>query len=117
MNGPFTAKDFRTWGGTVAAATALLEKEQEKKQNDSPDVDQKTLTSDMVEAVKTAAKQLGNRPATCRRYYIHPAVFELYKAQKLEEAIADHPVKESALLDFLDTEEQNTLSILRATQM
>ena len=117
MNGPFTAKDFRTWGGTVAAATALLEKEKERKREDSLEVDQKTLISDMVEAVKIAAKQLGNRPATCRKYYIHPAIFELYEAQKLEEAIANHPIQEPELFDFLDTEEQNTLSILRANQL
>ncbi len=117
MKGPFTAKDFRTWGGTVAAATALLNKEKAREEtSDQKTLDQKTLTSDMVEAVKMAAKQLGNRPATCRKYYIHPCLFEAYEAGGLSQAIADNPIKETDLIEFLDLEEQNTLSILRANQ-
>jgi DNA topoisomerase I len=66
----FTAKDFRTWGGTVLALFALArmepgETETQKKKN-------------VVEAVKQVAKALGNRPATCRKFYIHPAVLEAY---------------------------------------
>ena len=112
MKGPFSAKDFRTWGGTVAAATALLEKEKARKEP----VDQKTLSADIVEAVKAAAKQLGNRPATCRKYYIHPCLFRSYEAEEMRQAIASNPIKEADLLEFLDQEEQNTLSILRANQ-
>lgn len=123
MGGPFTAKDFRTWGGTVAAATALLAKEkaripkEKERKQDAKELSQKTLTSDMVDAVKIAAKQLGNRPATCRKYYIHPAVFAAYEAGGLEGAIATHPIKETDLAKFLDIEEQNTLSVLRANQL
>jgi DNA topoisomerase-1 len=66
----FTAKDFRTWAGTVQTALALasigpFESETEAKRN-------------IVAAVKDTAKRLGNRPATCRSYYVHPAVFDSY---------------------------------------
>lgn len=66
----FTAKDFRTWVGTVMASRELVavgpgRTEREKK-------------SKIVAAVKRVARHLGNRPATCRKYYIHPAMFEAY---------------------------------------
>ena len=71
----FTAKDFRTWGGTVIAARALrelggAETETEAKKN-------------IVEAVKRAARELGNTPAVCRRAYIHPAVLNAYLEGRL----------------------------------
>lgn len=113
MKGPFSAKDFRTWGGTVAAATALLDKAAAREKP----ADQKMLSADMVAAVKVAARQLGNRPATCRKYYIHPCLFEAYETGELRQAIAANPVKEPDLIEFLDLEEQNTLSILRANQL
>jgi DNA topoisomerase I len=66
----FTAKDFRTWAGTIQAALALasigpFESETEAKRN-------------IVAAVKDTAKRLGNRPATCRSYYVHPAILDAY---------------------------------------
>ena len=64
--GDFTAKDFRTWGGTCLAANFLIERCSEV-----------TKTS-LVDVVKEVAAKLGNRPATCRKYYIHPAVMDCY---------------------------------------
>jgi len=66
----FTAKDFRTWAGTVHTAFALaamgpFESATEAKRN-------------ITQAIKQTAKRLGNRPATCRAYYVHPAVTEAY---------------------------------------
>lgn len=71
----FTAKDFRTWGGTIQAAESLM------KLGDSEDA--KQLKTCLVCAVKDAAALLGNRPATCRKYYIDPRIFEAYEARKL----------------------------------
>ncbi len=83
----FTAKDFRTWGGTVLALSALLEVgscETEKEANKA-----------VVDAIKRVAGQLGNRPAICRKYYVHPAVIETFVAgslpQTLEDVVADSP--------------------------
>jgi DNA topoisomerase-1 len=66
----FTAKDFRTWQGTAQAAVELetlgaCDDESQTKKN-------------IVAAVKAVAERLGNRPATCRKYYVHPAVLEAY---------------------------------------
>ncbi len=66
----FTAKDFRTWHGTghmaeQLAALGPAESEAEAKRN-------------IAAAVKETSKRLGNRPAACRKYYVHPAVFESY---------------------------------------
>lgn len=76
----FTAKDFRTWGGTVLALSALLEAgacETEKDANKA-----------VVEAIKRVAGELGNRPAICRKYYVHPAVIEAFLEGCLPQASA-----------------------------
>ncbi len=65
-----TAKDFRTWGGTVAAASMLDEAGIAAEEKDS----QKTI----VATVKRVAEHLRNKPATCKKYYIHPTIFEAY---------------------------------------
>jgi DNA topoisomerase-1 len=71
-----TAKDFRTWHGTVQAAQELgtcgvASSKTEVRRN-------------VVAATKAVAGKLGNRPATCRKHYIHPAVLELYEAGRLD---------------------------------
>jgi DNA topoisomerase I len=67
----FTAKDFRTWGGTITAAeqfylTGKAENEKESAKN-------------IVKVVKEVAAALNNTPAICREYYIHPHIVEAYK--------------------------------------
>jgi DNA topoisomerase I len=66
----FTAKDFRTWGGTVLAAIALSKQEefQTKKQ----------AKSNIKTAICAVAELLGNTPAVCRKCYIHPVIVEAY---------------------------------------
>ena len=69
----FTAKDFRTWGGTVLAAIALSA--QEKFEN------QKQAKANVKTAICAVAELLGNTPAICRECYIHPGVIEAYLAR------------------------------------
>ena len=76
--GEFTAKDFRTWGGTCLAASCLLARVAEKA--DSP-----ATKSVLVEVIKEVAGKLGNKPATCRKYYIHPAVLDSFSGGTLHE--------------------------------
>ena len=66
----FTAKDFRTWAGTVRAAQFL------RKQ--AGDGKKKPAKAALVKACDDVAAALGNTRAVCRRHYIHPAVFEAY---------------------------------------
>lgn len=66
----FTAKDFRTWGGTVLAAIGLSRQEdfQTKKQ----------AKSNIKTAICAVAELLGNTPAVCRKCYVHPVIVEAY---------------------------------------
>ena len=100
----FSAKDFRTWAGTVAASLAL----QEFEKYDS----EKVANANIVEAVKTVAKRLGNTPAVCRKAYIHPAIIESYldgsllssieqKVEELEEELKELRAEEAAVLRLL----------------
>jgi DNA topoisomerase-1 len=73
----FTAKDFRTWAGTVLAAREL--------HAIGPAQSETALKRNIVGATKRVAQRLGNRPATCRKYYIHPAVLEAYNRSTLDE--------------------------------
>jgi DNA topoisomerase-1 len=75
----FSAKDFRTWGGTVLALSALLEL--------GACEDEREAGRAVVEAVKRVSGQLGNRPAICRKYYVHPVVIESYLGGSLVEAL------------------------------
>jgi DNA topoisomerase-1 len=64
----FTAKDFRTWAGTVLVARALADAE--------PAVTGAAGKRAIVRAIETAAQRLGNTVAVCRKSYVHPAVVE-----------------------------------------
>jgi DNA topoisomerase-1 len=66
----YTAKDFRTWAGTVLAALAL----QELSRFESPTQAKRNL----LQAVEHVAERLGNTPTICRKCYIHPAVIDSY---------------------------------------
>jgi DNA topoisomerase I len=66
----FTAKDFRTWAGTVLAARELYQA--------GPASSDTAAKKVVVDAIKRVAKTLGNRPATCRKYYVHPAILDAY---------------------------------------
>ena len=75
----FTAKDFRTWAGTVLAALALAEHEAFGSQTEA-----KRL---VVRAVEQVARNLGNTPSVCRKGYIHPAIIETYLEGRLVDAL------------------------------
>ena len=73
--GDFTAKDFRTWHGTAQAALEL--------EALGPSDTEAAAKKNVVSAIKAVAERLGNRPATCRKYYVHPAVLEAYSEGSL----------------------------------
>jgi len=66
----FTAKDFRTWAGTIYTASELRRL--------GPVDSEAGLKKNVVAAVKATAQSLGNTPAVCRKSYIHPAIIEAY---------------------------------------
>ena len=69
---PFTAKNFRTWAGTVLAAAALCK-------FPAPASDAAFKRS-VVRAVDSVSAKLGNTRAVCRKCYVHPAVFEAFRS-------------------------------------
>jgi DNA topoisomerase I len=103
----FTAKDFRTWGGTVLSVLAFQEL--------GPSADQKDIKKSITETIKRVAEQLGNTPAICSKYYVHPAVIEAYSNGSLIEALQRHTGKALPVTtNGLRPEEKCVMKILRA---
>jgi len=101
---PYTAKDFRTWGGTLRAATVLADLGKGKSQSERK--------KNVVTAVRLVAAELGNTPTICRKSYVHPVVVMRYlrsgttitlpKHLKASANGVGHAPEESALIEFLD---------------
>jgi DNA topoisomerase-1 len=102
----FTAKDFRTWAGTTLAAMALQEfetfdSEAEAKRN-------------VLKAIETVSKRLGNTRTVCRKCYVHPAVVDLYMEGTLVESLrARLAVKLRRSLHSLRPEEAAVMALLQ----
>jgi DNA topoisomerase-1 len=95
----FSAKDFRTWAGTLIAARALGDKELGDTERQRKSI--------ILDAVKVVSQHLGNTPAVCRACYIHPAVLEAYVDGTLASRLA-RPRKVRGLL----AEEAAVLAVL-----
>lgn len=95
MGEDFSAKDFRTWAGTVAAARALIT---------LPEcVSASEARRNVNTCVKAVAGVLGNTPAVCRSAYIHPAVLEAYQESRLPlKSGGEGRAFELAVLKFLE---------------
>jgi DNA topoisomerase I len=102
----FTAKDFRTWAGTVMAAMAL--KAQAAFENKSQ------ARQNVKAAISAVAKMLGNTPTICRKCYVHPAVLETYLDGNLIEGLKKQTEKTLAdSLGELRSEEAAVLAFLQ----
>ncbi len=75
----FTAKDFRTWSGTKLAVAALTEI--------GECTTQRQAKSNILRAIDQVAEQLNNTRAVCRKYYVHPSVFQVYAAGTMLEIL------------------------------
>jgi DNA topoisomerase-1 len=100
----FTAKDIRTWAGTVLTACALWEygactSETQAKKN-------------IVQAIDVVAKRLGNTRAVCRQCYVHPAVFDAYLDRSLFAMSLTAP-DSSIMVPGLSPEEAVVLAFLK----
>ncbi|HVF48804.1 MAG TPA: hypothetical protein VNA19_01880 [Pyrinomonadaceae bacterium] len=104
----FSAKDFRTWGGTLLAAVELAELGQP--------ADEKQAKRNLVSAVKKVAEHLGNTPMVCRSSYVHPSVIECYargttleqfrprRERRIRRQQPEYEVEELALLKLLQAQ-------------
>jgi DNA topoisomerase I len=100
----YTAKDFRTWAGTVLAACAL---------RDVADFDSDAeARKKVVEAIDGVARKLGHTRAVCRRSYIHPAVIDTFLQGRLQSALS---LAMASRPSRLNADESAVLSLLRRT--
>lgn len=99
--GNFTAKDFRTWFGSLKALQHL-------KQAIYHDTD-KGRKEAIIAAIDEVATHLGNTRTVCRKYYIHPAIFNCYETNALADICTKPPAPNKTTLD---TDEQALMEIL-----
>ena len=104
-NDDFSAKDFRTWIGTVECIAALGE----------PAADLADAKRNVVSALESVAARLGNTPAVCRKAYVHPAVIETYlqlrrlpssNGKTAQRRAGTLPLRERLALRFVDAWER-----------
>ncbi|MFP5390813.1 MAG: DNA topoisomerase IB, partial [Gammaproteobacteria bacterium] len=102
----YTAKDFRTWSGTLLAALAL----QEFEKFDSEAQAKKNI----VRAIEHVAEKLGNTPSVCRKCYVHPGVLDAYLDGTVIEALRERTRQELAEeLHALQPEEAAVVALLQ----
>jgi DNA topoisomerase-1 len=103
----FTAKDFRTWAGTVQAFLALksigcCESKTEAKRK-------------IVEALDIVSSHLGNTRTVCKKYYVHPLMLSLYESNKLEKYFNSiDEIEKNEKTDGLSVEEKMVMKILES---
>jgi DNA topoisomerase-1 len=103
MGDEFSAKDFRTWAGTVLAARAFQALGEEP-----------TSPSALRRAVEEVAQQLGNTPTVCRKCYIHPEIVNSYLDGSLVELMTSAASEKLKAGRGLRAEERRVLSVLRS---
>jgi len=87
MGADFTAKDFRTWGGTLVAIRQLAQREVPLREDGEVKVT--AVPAVRNEVIRDVAQLLGNTPAVCRKSYIDPTVFECWEDGRLQRAVAN----------------------------
>ena len=102
----FTAKDFRTWAGTVLAAMALRELEKFDTQTQAK--------KNVLRAIEAVAERLGNTPAICRKCYVHPMVLDAYMDGALLETLRQRAQEQwNSTIGKLRPEEAAVLALLQ----
>jgi DNA topoisomerase-1 len=109
MGERFSAKDFRTWAGTLTCATALA------RAGVDPDDGPRTLRRKVTEAIRETSEVLGNTPAVCRSSYVWPGVITAFGAGRVLESAGTAAAQERALLALLDRRERPLEGALRAS--
>jgi DNA topoisomerase-1 len=101
FQGDFTAKDFRTWAGTLIFLLCLSTLEEP--------LNETAVKRNILFALDEVSRRLGNTRAVCRKYYVHPQIVQLYEAGKLSSYLKKLP--ESSTEDMLIglSEEENVL--------
>ena len=107
LGAEFTAKDFRTWGGTLIAAIALAERGPASSETEAKRV--------IPAVMRRVGQELGNTPAVARSSYVSPAVIDQYlDGRTIDDFRPRHLRVVTARSPGLDREEQALLSLLRS---
>ena len=105
--GDFTAKDFRTWAGTVHALLAFKELGLSETQSESK--------KNIIAALDTVSKHLGNTRTVCKKYYVHPAILNLYETKGLEQYMEElNSIEKNDNKSDLTIEEKVLMKILES---
>lgn len=104
--GNYTAKDFRTWEGTLQALEVF--------KNMPPPATITESKRKIVEALDIVAKKLGNTRTVCKKYYVHPIVIDLYTTSTLIKFIGEQPVEPK--INALNSDEKILLKILETSK-
>jgi DNA topoisomerase I len=103
----FTAKDFRTWAGTCQALEILRQVE--------PGETKRDIRAAILQAIDSVAERLNNTRAICRKYYVHPAVFESFQAGAMLKLLGNGNEKAAAVAAAsLTAEERAVVRLLSA---
>ncbi len=102
----YTAKDFRTWAGTLLAGLALREFEKFDSQAQAK--------KNLLRAIESVSAKLGNTPAICRKCYVHPTIMECYLDGSMLDAL-QHRAEEGLMegVHDLNPEEAAVLALLQ----
>lgn len=101
----FTAKDFRTWAGSLLTCVTLRAFEAFTSETEA--------RKNVVQAIKTVAARLGNTPSVCRKCYVHPAVLEWYMSGTMLQRKKRRPEDHGEVGEGLRAEETILLKVLR----
>jgi DNA topoisomerase I len=114
MGPEFSAKDFRTWGGTLLASVAFAERAARDGFPETATAEKRSVTAVM----RRVAQQLGNTPAVTRASYVSPAVVEQYLDGRTIEDFRPRHLRVVRARDIeLDPEEMALLSLLRSARI
>lgn len=100
----FTAKDFRTWAGTVQAVTAFNDIVSEESQID--------IKKNIIEVLDKVSAYLGNTRTVCKKYYVHPLIIDLYERNNLHDYLKKIGCKAAAKEGDLNEVEKLLMFIL-----
>ena len=104
--GDFSAKDFRTWAGTLDVLRAFKSMGQAGTQTD--------CKKNIVAALDKVSEKLGNTRSVCKKYYVHPGILKLYEEQNLEKYLKElDKIEKPDDLSGLTSEERVLMKILK----
>jgi DNA topoisomerase I len=104
--GDFTAKDFRTWAGTLNIIRAFRSIGEAETESD--------CKKNIVAALEEVSKQLGNTRTVCKKYYVHPGIIKLYEEKNLLKSLGElDKIEQPDDLTGLTSEERVLMKILK----